>query len=456
MRFTPPAEVSSAGGGYSLMERALLGAFLLLLIAPPLLFSSSEYVAWGRLLAALSVLPLAGKAFPQGLPGLNLRGKIFIGGLLVAHAASCVGGWQHGDSAATILRLSAEGLLVVTGLAIGVSLLLDAKWRSMLGKLGWIVILPTLAFSLIGYFLPIERYLAMGEPTVYYVPIRLSLLWPTRSAMAWMGQISWEHANHTAFVFSIAWVVIIESLAGRKGNWRWARWFVAGALLIAIFLAGSRNGWLILAASLPFMIFRRPFRFSAEIALLLLVSFGIGCLCLKTKHAAMASAAAVPPAVAASGDPAPPPPAPPAQDLHMEGLLKRGSAGRLDGYRKLSQDLKGDLWTGQGLKITGSEVYHLSHEHSSYLATLRGGGFIALAGHLTLISAAGWAALSLFLNGCRWPLVIFVAVLSGLLVDHSSVIRLSGRHEFLLHWLVILIPLILLSRGSAGYRQRAN
>lgn len=455
MRSTPPAEVSSAGGGESKMQHALLWGFLVLLIAPPLFFSSSEYVAWGRLLAALCVFPLARKAFPEGLKGLDIRWKIAIGGLLIAHAASCVGGWQYGDSTLTILRLSAEGLLTVAGFAIGISLVLAGRWQSILIKLGWVILLPGLICSLVGYFLPIERHLAMGGSLMYYEPIRLSLLWPTRSLTAWMGQLGWEHANHAAFIFSVAWVVIIETLAGGNGKFRWARWFVAGALFVGIFLTGSRNGWLILAASLPFLVLGRPFRFSVKIALLLIVSLVIGCLCLKAKRSAMesaAAAAAAPPVITESGEPTPPlqppPPAPPEKDLHLEGLLKRGSAGRLEGYRMLWQDLQDDQWTGQGLNITGSEVYHLSHEHSSYFATLRGGGSIALAGHLLLISTAGWAALSLFRNGCRWPLVIFVAVITGLLVDHSNVIRLTGRHEFLLHWLVILIPLVLISRDS--------
>jgi len=454
MRSTPPAEVSSAGGG-SVAQRALLWSFLILLIAPPLFFSSSEYVAWGRLLAALCMLPLAWKAFPEGASGWNLWWRISIGGLLIAHAASCIGGWLHGDGAFTVLRLSAEGLLGVAGLAIGISLLLNARWHARLAMLGWIVLLPALLFSLIGYFLPIDRFLAMGEPTVYYEPIRLSLLWPTRSAMAWMGQLGWEHANHAAFVFAVAWVVVMESVAESKSRWRWAWWFVAGAILVAIFLTGSRNGWLMLAASFPFLIFKRPLRFSIGIVLLVIASLGIGSICLRTKHEAMAIAAAAPPPATESGVPAPPPPAPPAQDLHVEGLLKRGSAGRLNGYQMLCMDLQNqnDLWTGQGLQITGSKVHHLGHEHSSYLATLRGGGLIALAGHLMLISAAGWAALSLFRNGCRWPLVILVTVLSGLLVDQSSVIRLSGRHEFILHWVAITIPLILLSRHFAKSKQ---
>jgi hypothetical protein len=426
------------------MQRALLWSFLALLILPPLLFSSSEYVAWGRLLASLCVLPLARKAFPSGWSGLDVRWKIAIGALLITHVASCIGGWRNGDDPATILRLSAEGLVGVAGLAIGVSLLLMETRQLRLKWLGWIVLMPAVVFSLIGYFLPIERHLAMGEPTVYYEPIRLSLLWPTRSATAWMGQLGWEHANHAAFVFAVAWVIIIESLAGENGKWRWARWIAAGALFIAVFLTGSRNGWLILAVSLPFLLIKRPLRFSLKIALLFVISFIIGYFCLKAKRTMMTSAAASSSTI--SGEPATPSPAPPEQDLHLEGLVKRGSAGRMNGYRVLWQDLQGESWTGHGLGITGTEVNYLTHEHSSYLATLRGGGFVGLAGHLILISVSGWAALSLFRKGCRWPLVLLVAVLSGLLVDHTSVIRLSGRHEFLFHWLAILIPLVLMSR----------
>ena len=447
MRSTPPAEVSSAGGGESRMRHTLLWGFLVLLIAPPLLFSSSEYVAWGRLLAALCVLPFAGKAFPEGWSGLDARWKISIGGLLIAHAASCVGGWRHGDDTGAILRLAVEGLVTVAGFAVGISLLLANGWRPTLVRLAWLILLPALFCSLIGYFLPIERYLAMGESMLYYEPTRLSLLWPTRWAMAWMGQLGWEHANHAAFIFTVAWVVIIESLSGKNETWRRARWTVAGALFVAIFLTGSRNGWLILAASLPFLTLMRPRRFSVKIALLLIASLIVGSLCLKAKRTAMASASAAPPPITESGERVSPPPAPPQRDLHFDGLLKRGSAGRIEGYRLLWQDLKSDRWTGQGLGITGSEVHYLSHEHSSYLATFRGGGFVAFAGHLILISTSAWAALRLFIKGCRWPLVVLVAVLSGLLVDHSTVIRLTGRHEFLLHWLAVLIPLILVSRS---------
>lgn len=447
MRSTPPAEVSSAGGG-SRFQDALLWPFLVLWILPPLFFSSSEYVMWARLLGALLMIPLARDAFPQGWEGLESRWKLAIAGLLVAHLASCVGGWRHGDDPLTILRLAAGGVLAVLGLAIGLSLLLAGRWQPVLKLIGWLVLLPALIVSLIGYFVPIERYLAMGPPTPFYEPIRLSLLWPTRIAMSWMGQIGWEHSNHAALIFAVAWVAIIESLAPAGGKCKRGRWLVAGALLVAIFLTGSRNGWLIIAAALPFIVFKRPFRFPAKIGLLFLASIAVALCLLQIKEAKMAATEASPPA-AEAGAPPLPPPAYSAPDLHTKGLLNRGSAGRLESYQRLWKDFEGSRWTGKGLKICGADVHLLNHEHSTYLATFRSGGFIAVAGHFIILAASGFAALSLFRKGCRWPLVMLTAVLAGLLVDHTSVIRLSGRHEFLLHWVVVLIPLILLPRHSA-------
>lgn len=445
MRSTPSAEISSADGG-STVQRALLWAFLALWVLPPLFFSSSEYVLWARLLGALLVLPLTKEALPQGWNGLDVRWKLAITGLLVAHLASGVGGWRHGDEASTILKLAAGGLLGVFGLCVGLALLLTERWKAVLKIIGWLVLLPPLIVSLIGYFVPIERYLEMGPPTLFYEPIRLCLLWPTRIAMAGMGQLGWEHANHASLIFAVAWVAIIESLASAGGKWRQARWLVAGALLAAIFLTGSRNGFLIIAAAIPFLVFKRPFRFSGKIVLLLLASITAGYFLLEIKEAKIAAATAAPPPAVETGAPPPPPPAYSAPDLHTKGLLERGSAGRLDGYRRLWIDLEGYHWTGKGLEVTGSWVNHLNHEHSSYLATFRGGGFVALAGHFLVLTASGFAALSLFRKGCRWPLVILVAVLAGLLVDHTSVIRLGGRHEFLLHWVAVLLPLILVIR----------
>ena len=165
------------------------------------------------------------------------------------------------------------------------------------------------------------------------------------------------------------------------------------------------------------------------------------------------AAAAASPSAAESGAPPPPPPAYSAPDLHTKGLVNRGSAGRLESYQRLWKDFEGSRWTGKGLDICGSDVHLLNHEHSTYLATFRAGGFIAVAGHFIILAVSGFAALLLFKNGCRWPLVMLAAVLAGLLVDHTSVIRLSGRHEFLLHWVAIMIPLILVSLHSAKFKQ---
>jgi hypothetical protein len=89
------------------------------------------------------------------------------------------------------------------------------------------------------------------------------------------------------------------------------------------------------------------------------------------------------------------------------------------------------------------------HEHSSYLATWRAGGWVALAAHLTALGIALQAGLELARRGCRWPLVLAVAVFAGLLFDRSTVFRSNGSDEFLTHWLAVWIPVLARFSGAA-------
>jgi len=137
-------------------------------------------------------------------------------------------------------------------------------------------------------------------------------------------------------------------------------------------------------------------------------------------------------------------------ERHLSGFLSRGSAGRLDGYAQLWRDLDGARLSGRGLAATGKPVGELLHEHSSLLATLRGGGLIAAAGHLLVLAAAGWGAWRELRGGRRWPAILLVAVLAAIAFDRTSVLRLTGNIEFIAHWVAVAAALVLAPPSAGG------
>jgi hypothetical protein len=290
--------------------------------------------------------------------------------------------------------------------------------------------------SLLGFFVFPDWHVALGEWNPHADPQRLALVWPTRHFAASMGQQFWDHTNTAAFLFAVAWVLVVEALFHRP-RFKWAGGCLALLLGVAIFLTASRSAWLMIAIALPFLLAFRGWRALWAVLALLAVTVGIGVAGLSYKLNQLA------PQDDPRRDPA-------EVDFvathHISGVVERGSSGRLTAYRWLWDDLADARLLGHGLAVTRSPAEFQLHEHSSYLATLRGGGFVALAAHLAVLAISGFSAFTLARRGCRWPLVFAVAVFSGLLFDRSTVFRLTGFDEFMLHWLAVWIPLAMMLR----------
>ena len=408
--------------------------FFALIVLPQLLFSSGGYRSDPRFVALLVCAGFAPVVFPAGRREFGKQGIIFAAALLTAHLAAWVGGMQNGAGFLRPALSAAAGIIAVSGLAVLIVRGLRAPWRKALKWTALLMLGMLLFTSYACYFLPIEKMIPLGGNARYFEPTRLALIWPTRLPMRWLGQIAWEHANHAGFIFAIGQIMSLEYLALKTEGRRWSWWLLIVLLGAAVFLTGSRTAWLMILAPLPFVVFKRRAGFVLPLIFALAGSVLLGLASLQVKEKLAH----------------PVPTATPVRDIHVEGLVERGSAGRLSAYEVLWDDFSGSRTFGKGLGVTGKPVAHLLHEHSSYIATFRGGGFIALAAHGVVLLLSLWAAAVLFSKGVRWPLVFLMAVLPGLLFDRGNVFIMSGRYEFAFHWVAVLLPLILERKLSAG------
>jgi hypothetical protein len=402
-----------------------------MIVGSHLLWSSPEYRQHHLLLASVVALGYGKTLLWPWLRGSGWPGALALAGLLLAHAASWLGGVWHGSPPLAASGLALEGLLGVFGLAVFSVVFLAPHWRrvekwTVLGVLSLV-----LAGSLIGYFMFIERYIRIGGYAEHYSTLRMALIWPTRWLTSPLGQIAWDHTNYAAYLFALALILILEFLAGPTSGRRWYWWLLGGLLCAGVFLTGSRGGWTMVGLALPLVLIGRRPGFSLKVLGLMVLAIGSGFAGLKAKIAMLP----------------PPPSATPALTtaIHSTELVARASAGRTTGYRSLWLELAGSRTCGHGLAATGKPVVFLTHEHSTFMATLRGGGLLGLAGHALVLASAAWAAWCLLRQGCRWPAVLVVAALGGLLFDRSSVIALTGNYEFLTHWVAVLMPLLLIS-----------
>ena len=357
---------------------------------------------------------------------MGRAGTVFGGGLVLVHAASWLGGVLHGEGVLITSARGLAGLLGVLGLAVFAVVMLEARWRRF-GK--WTargVLLLLVAGSYAGFFIGLDGFGTVGKYSFQFDQLRMALIWPTRMLTAPLGQISWDHTNYAAFYFALALALVLEFLgSGGKGR----GWWCLGVLLgTAVFLTASRSGWLMLAVAVPLVLGGRKPRFVLQTLGLLALSVGLGYACLKVKLMQSPPTAQETSVVMAT---------------HGSALVKRGNSGRFEIYQLVWRELEGGRLCGQGLAAVGGPVGPLEHEHSVYMATLRGGGLIGLAGHLGVIGSAAWAAFGLMRRGLRWPAVLLAAVLSGLLFDRSTVIGISGNYEFIAHWVAVLLPLLL-------------
>jgi hypothetical protein len=378
------------------------------------------------------------------IPGLRqaaatLRVQWLLALLVVAHAASAWGGIRHGESVPNVLTAALSGIVGTLGMGVLAWVMLQPRWRE---RTQWTALAATLLLvigSLLGYLVFISWHLRVTLLTPFMDLYRLALIWPTRLLSGDFGRMYWDHTNTAAFLFAAAWVVLVDALYVRRKFVR-TGWAVAFLLGTAIFLTASRSAWVMILFALPLLLTFRGRRFPLQIIALLALSWAIGLAGVKYKVALLAAPA--PQATETTMIPTP-------GQIHVSGLIERGSAGRTSAYLMLWNESKGDRLLGDGLASNRTPMAHLLHEHSTYLATFRGGGFVALAAHLGLIAISLSAGLRLARDGCRCPLILAVAVFSGLLFDRSTVFRLTGFEEFPLHWLAVWIPLLLVAKSSA-------
>ncbi len=411
-----------------------------LIVLPWFLLSSADVVGWVRLAALAGIACLAGAVFPADRRMPGTAGKTLLGALVVVMASGITGGILNGAPLLEEVLLCLQGFTGVLGMLVMARLLTCGAWGERPVRLAlWltgVLLLCSLAF----YPLRIERHLPMGDSTRFFEPLRLVMIFPGRIAMQWMGQIGWSHANHAGLVFGLALVLLIDSLAAKPVGRPWYLWGMVAALGTAMFLAGSRGGWLMVICALPFALFRRKGAVLLKIATLGAVSLLIGMTMLKLKTAAMQRETQKTSPAGQTGQAAgitPPP------DAHTTGLVDRGSAGRGHAYRVMWQDSVGSRTFGQGWRVAGKPMAHLPYEHSIFLATLRSGGFVALAAHGVILAIAAIAALARYRDGLRWPLLLLIMMIAAGLFDRSTVFLVTGGYEFPLHWLAVFAPLVM-------------
>ncbi len=358
--------------------------------------------------------------------------------IVMIQTVSLAGGILHGAPAWAALIAGVGGTAAVFGFGILTLVLSRPPWRPWAGRTWLAMAVMLVVGSLLGFFVFHQWHLELSKLSPHMDPRRLALLWPTRLLSGELGWQFWSHTNTAAFLFAAFWVLVVDALYTRQAH-RSAGWALALLLGTAIFLTASRSAWIMVVAALPFLLAFRGRRFSLQVCLLLGLSCLLGIAGMKHTVERLASP------VGSGGET-------PVKDIpgkiHVSGLIDRGSAGRIVAYEALWLDLEDDLLTGQGLAVTRRPIVHLLHEHSTYLATLRGGGIPALAAHLVLIGVVLVLAFRLAQNGCRWPLLFAVAIFSGLLFDRSSVFRVNGFEEFPTHWLAVWIPLALHLRSK--------
>jgi hypothetical protein len=402
-----------------------------LLVGSFLLLSSQEYRA-GNLLVASLFAAYFGKALLAPLrPSIDWR-VILVGiGLLVAHGASWLGGLLHGENGLMAGSRALMSLLSVSGLMVFIVLLLEPRWKNLAKWTGLVILMLLLLCSFAGYFFGLENVGVSASDASKLEAHRMALIWPTRLIATPLGQIPWEHTNFAAFHFALALIMILEHLARGARSRAW--WCLCLLLVTAVFLTYSRNGLLMILAALPLVLVGRKPIFAMKTLALLAVGILLGVASLNVKIAQDAATAQQASA---------------RLDSHAVALLERRTGGRFYIYQQVWREVRDAPLCGQGLWSVGRQVESHSHEHSVFIATLRGGGLIGLAGHLLVLTGAACASAALMRRGVRWPAVLLVTTVFGMLFERSSVIALTGNHEFITHWVAVLIPLIMTAKSS--------
>lgn len=396
-----------------------------------------------------------------GLPVLaqvlrGVRGVTWLwAGLAVAGVASLWGGVTGVAGSGEALATGVVWILGVTGLGAMVA---AGVWKGgawLPAGLAWLFGL-LVAASLAGYLTGAERWMLTEWTGWGVLDRRLAVIWPCRWWAAGGQRIWWEHPNIGAWFFACGMGLSLEAAWRRRAAGLRAAWpllLLAAADTCALFLTASRAGLVLALAILPLVLAGRGWKWSGTVAATVAAGLLGGWILLENKVPPVTKAAppsAVPP-VAPPKSAAPavapvPPPAKPPPDLHVGGLVKRRDAGRLDGYRLWAQEeMPGHWWFGRGVSATGKPLPGgLPHEHSMWVATVRGGGLLALGGQLILLGLAGLAALRVARVAGRGCLVLWLAVVVGFLFDRSTVFRTTGTLEFFAHWTAVWLPFVIL------------
>lgn len=404
-------------------------------VAGHLLWSSPEYRMLHLLLACLAALiALGAHAWPL-FRRCGWRCGVLAAGLVLAHLAAWLGGVGDGTPPVQATWMAAGGLLGVAGIAVWCVWFVGKPVPSWLSQTGLAVVVLLLVSSLAGYLLVIERFIPLGGEPGWFDRIRMPAIWPTRLLTAGMGQIAWQNTNVAGYGFALALALVLETMARSRGGRM--GWFLCAALVAAVYLTASRGAGLMLLLALPIVLIGRPPRFTLATLLVLLVGVVAGHAMLKTKHARLIQLASEASITGGATTQAVPKTA-----AHNRNYIKRADSGRLRVYQGLWEEGAESRWFGCGLAVAGTDAMYLNHEHSSFLATFRCGGLVAVAGHLMVLATAAWCAWMLLRDGVRWPAVLLVAALGGLLFDRSSVLPLTGFVEFPAHWLAVLLPVL--------------
>lgn len=417
-------------------ETTLVGAGVLLLLLPWLFVASPDYRE-----VTLSVFGIVAVFLAWRIPDLWAVVRLPIVRLAVAciivvQSASLVGGLLQGAEIGITVIEFLTGISGILGMGALTWVLLRPRWRPWAWRTFIAVAVVLAVGSLLGFLVFNQWQEDLIAHTPHMDTRRLSLVWAPRLLTGELGRQFWAHANTAAFLFAAAWVVLVDALF-RQPKRAMAGWALALLLAVAIFLTASRSAWVMVILALPPLLAFRPWRYGLKVLGLLALAGILGILAVNQRAKPDTT-----------GQTQTATPADFSNTIHLGKLTERGSSGRLSAYQILWNDLEGERVFGQGLAVTREPVAYLLHEHSSYLATLRGGGVSALAAHLVLIGGVFWAAILLSRAGCRWPLLLAIAVFSGLLFDRSTVFRLTGFDEFPMHWLAVWIPLALWSQGQ--------
>ncbi|MBN8456349.1 MAG: hypothetical protein J0M04_00690 [Verrucomicrobia bacterium] len=445
----------------------LAAVALVLVVASHLVWSSPEYRQQHLLLAGLlAMMGFRGILWPL-LRKSGARGALAVAGLLIAHAASWIGGVWNGVPPVAATGAAAQGLIGAVGLAVLVAVLVEKRFHRYAKWTGFAVLALIVTGSFIGYLVSIERYIELGGYGNFYSQLRMALIWPTRMLTAAFGQIAWDNANYAAYYFALAFALLLESMADGGVRNPWMRWGWCVALVAGVYLTASRSGAMMGCFALALVLPGRPLRFLLRTLAVVALGIAVGYGGLHFKENLISpkseslepASRAEPPKSGSPSAPRPKPPPPKVPDPgkrvettedHTSAYLKRASAGRTKIYLHLWKSMAASRWCGKGLAVTGKDVDFLNHEHSSYVATFRGGGLVALAGHTLALAAAAWGALRLWRrHSLRWPAVLLVVATGGLLFDRSSVIALTGNYEFLSHWVAVWVA-VLLAPGESG------